>query len=122
MQNSNPKVILGGTEYSVPPLVPRQMRIVLPACIKVTSLLKVDINGWSQDTIDALYQVVWWGAIEPNGAKPTYAEFLNLNVSFQEMLVAFPIIQQQTGMFTLKEDKKVLMGEAQANPDSQTGI
>ena len=96
--SENPSITLAGKQYSVPPLVPRQLRIILPAMMRVGK--SGSLKDITEENLSDIYAIVFWGAVWPNDKKATLEGFLDSPASMSEINAALPVIRQQTGMFT----------------------
>ena len=106
---SDPVVTLAGKQYPVPPLVPRQLRVVLPALLRALPKMM----AWSQsategkvfdlpfptDAYDDILVIAYQGAIWPNDKKADPGCLFDQVVTFNELAAAIVVIQSQTGMF-----------------------
>lgn len=95
----HPTISLGGKDYPVPPLAIRQMRLVIPAMVRLKGL-RIDTITEEQigDLIEIVYQAVY-----PAQDKLTRDDFNNLPVSPLDLMKAMPVIATQTGMAPKKE-------------------
>ena len=105
-----PTVTLAGTHYPVKPLVVKQMRVVVPAMMRLQSL---KLSTITEDQITDLVEICYQ-AVCPCQDKLTRDDFTNLPITPWELLDALPIIASQTGM--LKKD--AAPGEAPAGNQS----
>lgn len=103
----HPTVSLGGKDYPVRPLAIRQMRVVIPAMVRLKGLR---IEAITEAQIDDLASIAYH-AVYPAQEKLTREDFDGLPVSPLELMQALPVIARQTGMAP-KEDAGP--GEAQA--------
>ncbi len=121
-----PKVILGGKEWPVPLLAARQNRIIDPL---ILSLLPV-FTEWQHDragavakirneSYDALQEITYQ-AITRATPTMTRGAFLDMPVTLPELIGAFPLIAQQTGVFARSTPGEAMAGKSP--PNSQTGI
>jgi hypothetical protein len=99
--SENPVVKLAGKTYSVPQLVPRQLRVVLPALARIRALAPKDKGGEGAVLTTALYDdmilVLYWGAVWPNDKKADVGCLLDVPVTQPEMWSAITVISNQTG-------------------------
>jgi hypothetical protein len=115
-----PRVSVGGQEWPIPQLAAKQNRIIDPL---ILSLLPV-FNEWQTDKAHALsmlggpqyeaLQEICYQAIRKARPELMRDQFLDLPVTLPELIAAFPVIAQQTGVFKRGEP-----GEAQAGTDPQ---
>jgi len=100
-----PAVSLGGKSWPVPQLVAKQNKIIDPL---ILSLLPV-FGEWQTDKAAALaklgsvqyeaLQEIAFQAIRRAHPELTREQFLDLPVTLPELVAAFPVIAQQTGVF-----------------------
>jgi len=105
-----PTVTLGGKAWPVPMLAARQNKIIDPL---ILSLLPI-FAEWQTDKAGALAKIgaVQYDALLEIGfqairrAHPDVAreQFLDMPVTLPELIAAFTIIAQQTGVFARTED------------------
>jgi hypothetical protein len=119
--NIPPTVTLGGQVFAVPPLAARQNRVIDPLILNLIPFLAssrgdnaLGVTALTTEQYDAL-QEICYVAITRASPKFTREQFLDLPVSLQEMIVAFPVIAQQTGLFKAAS-KDQPPGEASAAP------
>jgi hypothetical protein len=95
----HPTVSLGGKDYTVKPLAIRQMRVVIPAMVRLKGLR---IETITEAQIDDLTEIVWQ-AVRPGQDKLTREEFIDLPISPLDLMKALPVIAKQTGMAAKKD-------------------
>jgi hypothetical protein len=120
-----PTVALGGQVWPVPMLAARQNRVIDPL---ILSLLPV-FSEWQTDKAAALsmlnakhydaLQEIAFQAILRAHPKFTREQFLDLPVTLPELIAAFPVIAQQTGVFERTDPGEA--GAGTAPPNSPTG-
>jgi hypothetical protein len=98
--------MLAGKEYPVPPLVPRQLREVVPAIMKSAMALG-DIRNATPEAFQKLLEVIYWGIIwinDPNRNNPsTSIKFTILDempIGMPEIMEAVRLVQKQTGLYS----------------------
>ena len=105
----HPTIRLGGTDYPVKPLVIRQMRVVIPAMMRLKALrFEAITEEQIADLVEISYQ-----AVQPGQDKLTREAFNNLPISPLDLMAAMPVIAAQSGMAPKKEADP---GEAPAGP------
>lgn len=117
-----PRITLGGKEWPVPQLVARQNKIIDPLII---SLLPV-FTQWETDKAGALTKLgakeydslieIAFQAIRKASPEITRDQFLDLPITLPELIGAFSVIAQQTGVF-----QRGVPGEAKGATSPQTG-
>ena len=107
MDMEHPVVSLGGKDYPVKPLAIKQMRVVIPAMIRLKGMR---IETITEEQIDALVEIVYQ-AVYPEQEKLTRDDFANLPITPLELMKSLVVISQQTGMAPKKDAEP---GEAQA--------
>jgi hypothetical protein len=103
----HPSVSLAGKDYPVKPLAIRQMRVVIPAMVRLRGLR---IETITEAQIDDLAEIVWQ-AVRTAPDSPTREEFNDLPIPPLDLMKALPVIAAQTGMAPKKDPEP---GEAQA--------
>ena len=111
-----PVVTIAGKSYPVPPLVARQLRIVIPAIMRL-GILVGDSTKLSTALYDDMLTIIAWGALWPNGDKKGTADghmatLLDSAISFAEMQAAMKVIRDQTGLFVAAPTEGAPPGEA----------
>jgi len=109
------KITLGGKEWTIPPLAIKQNRIIDPLIMGLVPFFtglsagNGSITGMGQVEYDALLTITYTALTRAN---PTLRreEFEELQVNLPELVEAFSVIAQQTGIF-VKGDS---VGEAPA--------
>lgn len=106
MDERTPLIILGKKGWPVPPLTARQNRIIDPL---ILSLLPV-FSRWQEDKAGALevlgqkgyeaLQEIAYQAITRANPAITRDEFMELPITLPELVAAFPVIAEQTGVFS----------------------
>ena len=93
-----PSVTLAGKVYPVPQLVTKQLRIVIPAIMRLSKM----VQGAEITTplYDDMIQILFWGAIWPNNRQATADVLFDTHIPFSEMNAAMKVIRNQTGLFT----------------------
>ncbi len=102
-----PKITLGSKDYPVKPLNVRQMRVVIPAMVRLKG---VHLGTITEQQIDDLVEIVYQ-AVYPCQDKLTRDDLMNMSISPLELIKAIPVIALQTGMAPKKEAEP---GEAPA--------
>jgi hypothetical protein len=117
-----PKVSLGGREWPVPVLAAKQNRVIDPLILSLLPVFKL----WQTDRASALAKItgseydklldICLHAIRRANPDLTKDQFLDLSITLPELVAAFPVIAQQTGIFKRGEP-----GEATAAESRPTG-
>jgi hypothetical protein len=117
-----PQVKLGDRLWAVPQLAARQNKIIDPL---ILSLLPIFVR-WQRDKASALadigapqyeaLQEIAFQAIRRAQPDITREQFLDLPVSLPELVAAFPIIAQQTGVFERGAPGEAMAGMAPPYP------
>ena len=121
-----PEVLLGGRLWPIPLLAARQNRIIDPLILSLLPLF----SEWKDDKIATLSKLntsnyeslleIAFQAIRRAHADVSREQFLDMPVTLPELVAAFPVIAQQTGVF-----ERAAPGEAGAGtspPNCQTGM
>ena len=100
-----PKIKLAGKEWPVPLLAAKQNKIIDPLIMKLIPIFA----AWKEDKGRALSQVaeeqyeslqiICYTALKRANPQLTRDEFDDLPISLHEMIEAFPVIAEQTGLF-----------------------
>ena len=120
--DSTMKIILGGKEFTVPLLVAKENRIIDPLILRLLPLF----STWQSDRTSALAHIgeyeytalqdIAFVAIRREQPGITKDIFLDMPVTLFELISAFSIIAQQTGIFQkTSEDSDGNMGEVQGS-------
>lgn len=116
-----PVVTIEGKEYPVPPLVARQLRVVVPAIMRLGALIG-DPSKLTTALYDDMLTILAWGALWPNDKKTDIgahlAALMDSPLSFTEMQSALKVIRDQTGLFADAPKEGAQPGEA--SPSSGT--
>ena len=116
-----PKVKLGGKEWPVPLLVPRQQRVAVPGILHLMPMFSVaagqkQIPQLTEADFDILVRTVVAGLQRANPSL-TVDQFLDtVPATMTEMIVALGIIAQQSGLLKHGAVESEPSGEAQGNP------
>lgn len=120
-----PKITLGGKAFPVPVLAAKQNRLIDPLILRLLPLF----SEWQKDRIAALVKLgekeydalieISYQAIKRAQPEWTRDQFLDLPVTLPELIAAFPVIAQQTGVFKRGEPGEVQAG--MTPPSSPTG-
>jgi hypothetical protein len=114
--SETPTVTLAGRSYDVPPLVPRQLRVVVPALMRLAPIA-ADPSKLTTALYDDMMLILHWGAIWPNDKKieqgAGVAQLMDSPISFSEMTKAMKVIRDQTGLFADAPPEGAQPGEAQ---------
>lgn len=104
-----PKIMLGKKQWPVPEMAARQLIHLVPAMMRAS---KIAFDDLSEEDMRLLYDVTY---IALTRAHPnlTREEFENLPVTFDQLVVAIPIIAKQAGM-QMEVGPQATAGEAQA--------
>ena len=108
-----PKVTLGGTQFEVPPLVPRQQRHVIPALLRAVPAMvawqaevkagKIFEAEYPLAAYDDMLTVAYWGAVWPSNKSSDRDIILDMQISHAELTTACLAVQMQTGLFAKAE-------------------
>lgn len=114
-----PDVVIGGRKWPVPMLTAKQNRIIDPL---ILGLLPV-FAEWQNDRAGALAKIgtrhydalldIAFAAISRSQPDLTREAFLELPVTLPELIAAFSIIAQQTGIFEKAAPGDMPVGEEQ---------
>lgn len=99
------KIILGGNDFRVPLLVARENRIIDPIILKLLPVFA----QWQEDRAGALAKIgaeeynalheITFVAIGREHKELKKEQFLDLPITLSELIAAFNVIAQQTGIF-----------------------
>ena len=108
------KITLGGKEWTIPPLAIKQNRIIDPLIMSLIPFFTnvsdgKSMTGLAQAEYDALLTITYT-ALTRGEPSLKREEFEELQISLPELVEAFSVIAQQTGIFVKGESA----GEAQA--------
>jgi hypothetical protein len=109
---TDPVISLGGKEFPVPLLAPRQQRIVIPAIMRLRTMNAAAIT---QEQYDDLCEISL-SAAQRGTPSLKRDEFLDMPIQVNELLSALPVIAKQTGL--LKESPNT--GEPPKNSPTGT--
>lgn len=116
-----PKVTLGGLQWAVPMLSARQNRIIDPLILSLLPIFAkwqtdkaLALSNISAPQYEALQEIALQGIRQ---ARPeiTRDQFLDLPVTLPELIAAFSVIAQQTGVFARTDSGEVQAGTAPQN-------
>jgi hypothetical protein len=107
-----PTIRLAGKDYPVKPLVVKQLRVVVPAMMRLRG---ARLETITQEQFDDLVEMAYM-AVCPCQTGLTRDEFTDLPIKAIELMEAIPVIAAQSGMLKEKSEP----GEAQAGT-RQTG-
>ena len=112
-----PFVVVGGKKWPVPPLAPRQNRIIIPLAMKNSSINPADV---SPEQLDTIYEIVFQGLTR---AHPTLTrdEFMDMATDLEDMMNGFNVVLQQTRMMRKVEEAPPALGEDGARQNLPTG-
>lgn len=100
-----PKVKLGGKDFAIPVMTIRQNRVVDPLILSLLPVFAVwqtdkaaALTSLGSREYDALIEIAYQGV---RSGQPEFdrEKFLDLPVTLPELIAAFPVIAQQTGVF-----------------------
>jgi len=111
---ADPVISLGGKDFPVPMLAPKQNRIVVPA---ISRLQGVKANAITTEQYDDFLEIAFLAAQRGTPAL-NKVDFMDMPVTTAELFAAFPVIIQQTGIFKRTDPE----GEAQGPANSLIGI
>jgi hypothetical protein len=113
---SDPIITLAGKEYAVPPLVPRQLRHVIPRINELRPLIgterKINLEDYPK-FLENILPLIYWGAIWPNDKKASEESIEDIPVTNKELFNAITVIIKQTGLF-MAAPEGATPGEASA--------
>jgi hypothetical protein len=89
-----PTIRLAGKDWPIPELAIRQIRIIVPAMVKLRVL---DIATISTEQMDSLFEVVL-AAIRRAHPEIEREAFFDWPISLSELLAALPVIVTQAGI------------------------
>lgn len=100
----NPVVTLAGKQYPVPPLVPKQQRVVIPVLMKIAASFRksegrFDLSLVTTEFYDDILGCVYWGAVWPNDKQAPRSVMDEMPTSLNELMAAINVIREQTGLF-----------------------
>lgn len=111
--SDHPTVTLAGKQYPVKPLVLRQLRIVVPAVMRLKSINLAEIT---EQQIDDLAEIAYQ-AVAPSQQPPLSRDaFLGMAVTPMELIESLPVVARQSGMM-----KDASPGEAAGAAGPPTG-
>lgn len=90
-----PTVALAGKVWPVKPLVVLQLRVVVPAIMRLTKMVPTSITEEQYaDLIDVVYQ-----GVAPAQTPPLKKdEFMAMSITLREMIAALDVIMAQAGL------------------------
>ena len=95
-----PTITLAGQAYPVKPLVVKQLRIVVPAMLRLRNAQFDSITeGQFDDLVEVAYQ-----AVCPCQQSLTRDAFTNLPIKTMELMGCIPFIAQQAGMMAKESE------------------
>lgn len=135
LDGQTPTVTLAGVQWPIPPLTPKQNRIVTPTILRLlprlasvamdssgnADPLKV-ITSLDEELYNGLITAVFWSV---KRAHPTITidEFENMPITTEELVKAlFPVIATQAGLIKKTEDKQSPLETMEAQQSLQIGI
>jgi hypothetical protein len=90
----HPKIKLGGQDYPVKPLVVRQLRVVIPALMRLRA---ARLDAITQEQFDDLAEIVFQ-AVSTGTPGLTREAYLELPIRAIDLMNAVPVIGSQAGM------------------------
>jgi hypothetical protein len=112
-----PKVTLGGKEYPVPFLVPRQQRVVIPKLLGLMKSMtvgnKITVTDLTTDQYDDLINMTYV-ALTRGSPALKIDELLDAPIDLMELVTAMQVIASQTGVMKKANGTEVATGEAPA--------
>jgi len=96
MTSDIPHIRLAGRDYPVPPLVPSQQRIVVPALSRLGHLAR---EKMTTEHYDDLLRIVYFGAMKKADPALRFEDLLEMPIAGEDLLAAVRVIQDQTGLF-----------------------
>ena len=123
----SPVIKIAGVAYTVPKLVPRQQRYVLPALLRVTpamyklgkamkeqgGLANLE-NPLTTEIYEDLLRILYWGVIWPNDKAFKYDTIYDLPIDLEDLSTAALAVQKQSGLFRQASVEEAESGEDQA--------
>lgn len=117
-------VFLGGKKWSVPMLAARQNKIIDPLILGLLPVFaqwqtdkKATLLQLGTQQYDALLEIAFI-AIGRVHTELTREQFLDLPITLTELIAAFSVIAQQTGIFARGAPGEVLAGNALTGMES----
>lgn len=110
----HPSITLAGKHYPVKPLVIRQLRVVVPALMRLKTM---NLSAVTQDHMDDLIEITYQAVCPGHEPPLTRDAFMSMPIAMPELLAALPVIAEQSGM--LKKDASP--GEAPGAESPPTG-
>jgi hypothetical protein len=107
-----PSIRLAGQDYPVKPLVVKQLRVVLPALMRLRS---ARLDSITQEQFDDLVEIAFQ-AVSSSQPQLTRDAFTDLPVRAMELMAAIPVVATQSGMVGEESPP----GEAAAGPPTGT--
>jgi hypothetical protein len=121
-----PVVLLGGKSWPVPVLAAKQNRLIDPlilSLIPVFAQWQTDKAGaltkLGEKEYDALVEIAFQ-AIRRAAPDVKRDEFMDLPVTLPELIAAFSVIAQQTGVFARSTPGEAMAGKAPPPPPTGT--
>lgn len=121
-----PKVTLGGKEWPIPKLAPRQQRLIVPALLAIMPTLGMIIAAVeskdpmaiaqmqvNDDVYDKIVDVVY-AALTRADPELKKEDFLDIAIDARDMFAALPVVMAQTGMMERAKPGDKPAGETQA--------
>ena len=100
-----PVINLAGADYSVPKLVPKQLKWVVPALMQSGAAM-IDVKSITTDTFVKLLTIIYWGIIWPNDPNRNdltknikFDVLEEMDIGVEEIMDAVRVVQQQTGLY-----------------------
>jgi len=112
-----PKITLGGKEYPIPLLVPRQQRVVIPRLLQlfkdVSAGGQISMTNLDTAKFNDIYEIVHT-AITRAQPEMKFEEFLDLDAAPSELIASLNTIARQTGLIKQAAPGVSVPGEAAA--------
>jgi hypothetical protein len=112
----NPIVSLGGKVFYIQLLTARQNRIIDPLILNLLPIFAdwqqdriLSLSKLSQPHYEALQEIAYC-AVHKSNPELTREAFMDLPITLQELVTAFPVIAQQTGIFSRGDPGEALAG------------
>ena len=93
-----PNIRLAGRDFPVPPLALGQVRVIVPAMQRLRTM---DLNALSDENFNDLIEVCYLGA-QKGTPSLTKQGFIELPITFEQLLNASQIVAAQAGMVFTK--------------------
>lgn len=107
-----PKVTLAGQEFPIPLMAPRQNRILVPALMRMKNITKDELTTEQYDD----FVLIIATALTRAHPDTTRDDVLDMPITVAEMMLAIPVIAQQTGVVKMVKSPLAVPPEGPPNP------